>query len=624
MIGTSTNGASTNGADAQAALDQVARTVIATIVARPTLLASLPGVEIADFLELRLQFVWEAIRNLEHRSERIAIDSIHAEHVRIDEERGSRRHELAGRDYLHKLVADYAAYAPEREVTRALQGWAVRLRAAREARELAFADADKAKPGSQPRSSKRARAQRGGAQEFNERAVTVQNDRPMTLARAFRTVLGERDGRAIIVRWADIWWRFQGDRYIELDDERLIAELQQFLERTFVERTDDNGHTRRELVGSRRRTRAEVQEHLLSVLPLLGGSVPQWIERADDDGDPLHLIPCANGILDPRTRKLTAPTPRFFATTAINAPWIENAPEPTAWLAFLDSLWGRGDERVQTLREMFGYFLTPDTSQQKLFMLVGPKRSGKSTIARVLKALLGDDAVVNPTLSSLEGEFGLAPLVGRNLAIIGDARLGGRSDQAVVVERLLSISGEDPILVNRKNRDMVNLRLRTRVLLISNELPRLYDTSGALASRFILLQTHQSFYGAEDTTWERRLLGDLPGIFRWAVDGLEALRERGRFVQPAASAQALEDLEALGSPMSVFVRERCVVGPGNSIDIDELFKRHQQWSEENGREPISKTRFGIDLRSVCPTITVTQPRLGGGKRPRVYEGIGLA
>jgi hypothetical protein len=86
--------------------------------------------------------------------------------------------------------------------------------------------------------------------------------------------------------------------------------------------------------------------------------------------------------------------------------------------------------------------LTPDTRQQKMMLLVGPKRSGKGTIGRVLKALHGEDSVAAPTLASLGTNFGLWPLIGRIAAsvIIGDARLGGRSDIAQIVERLLSIT----------------------------------------------------------------------------------------------------------------------------------------------------------------------------------------
>src|SRR5262249_2826381 len=147
------------------------------------------------------------------------------------------------------------------------------------------------------------------------------------------------------------------------------------------------------------------------------------------------------------------------------------------------------------LQEIFGYMLSGDLSQQKLFMLVGPKRAGKGTIARVLRQLLGERNVVGPTLRSLSENFGLEHLIGKRLAIIGDARIGGGSDQNVVVERLLSISGEDALSVSRKFKAAWDGILGVRVMLLSNELPRFTDASATIASRFVILKFENSFFG---------------------------------------------------------------------------------------------------------------------------------
>ncbi len=275
----------------------------------------------------------------------------------------------------------------------------------------------------------------------------------------------EMQGEPTLVRWARAWWKYDGVRYVEHDDECLDRDLIKFLDIVVYEKkNDETGAVERKRVTSRKSTLGEVRKALSHVMPMLAGGAPQWTHPEPDDPRPEDLVPCANGLLDLETLELKHPTPRLFSTTAIGAPWIPDAPRPEAWLAFLESLCGEDKESPRALQQMFGYLLTADTSHQKMFAIVGPKRSGKSTIARILKALLGDDAVVNPTLQSLERPFGLAPLVGKTVAIIGDARLGGASDQAQVVERLLSISGEDPLSIDRKNRDPINVRLRTRVV----------------------------------------------------------------------------------------------------------------------------------------------------------------
>ena len=101
-------------------------------------------------------------------------------------------------------------------------------------------------------------------------------------------------------------------------------------------------------------------------------------------------------------------------------------------------------------------------------------------------------------------------LIGKPVAIIGDVRLGG-GEQHAVVERLLSISGEDTITIDRKYRDPWTGQLPTRIMFVSNELPRFGDASGAIATRCVILETRESS-SAGRTRPHRRLLAELPGI----------------------------------------------------------------------------------------------------------------
>ena len=319
-----------------------------------------------------------------------------------------------------------------------------------------------------------------------------------------------------------------------------------------------------------------------------------------------------------------APTPAFFSLHALDFDFDPTAPEPTAWLEFLHQLWDDDQESIGLIQEWFGLMLLPDASYQKILMLVGPKRSGKGTIARTLRALVGPENTCNPTLSSLGTQFGLAPLVGRLVAIITDARLSGRTDLAVVVENLLSVSGEDSKTIDRKFLQPLTTCLYSRFVVLTNELPRLADASGALASRMLILKLTRSFLGREDRGLTGKLLAELPGILNWALAGWGRLRERGHFVQPASGRAEMDLLEDLGSPVGEFVRECCVLGQEHSVAIAELYRSWQLWCADKGRLGVGdEHRFGRDLRAVLPALTVSQPRLPDGSRPRVYQGVGL-
>jgi putative DNA primase/helicase len=216
---------------------------------------------------------------------------------------------------------------------------------------------------------------------------------------------------------------------------------------------------------------------------------------------------------------------------------------------------------------------------------------------------------VAPTLAGIGTNFGLAPLIGKRVAIVSDARLGSRADQHAIAERLLSITGEDAITVDRKYLPAWTGQLQTRFIIISNELPRLADASGALSSRFIVLLLENSFYGREDQTLAARLLKELPGILNWAITGWYRLISFGHFTQPKSALEAVQQLEDLGSPIGAFIREKCEIGAGRTATIDQLFGAWCQWCQEQGRDkPGTKQTFGRDLRAACPGLSVRPKR----------------
>lgn len=351
---------------------------------------------------------------------------------------------------------------------------------------------------------------------------------------------------------------------------------------------------------------------------------PCWL----DDGIrpcPTELVPLQNGLLHVPTGVLYPHTPRFFSRNALSFRYEPGSvPEPLHFLRFLKELWPDDPESIAVLQEIIGYLLTPDTRQQKAFLIVGPKRSGKGTLARVLRALIGERNVCAPTLSGLATNFGEQPLIGKLLAIISDARLGGRADQAAIAERLLATTGEDTRTIDRKHLPPWTGRLPTRFLILTNELPRLSDTSGALASRFVVLTLERSFYGREDPHLTDRLLTELPGIFHWALDGLDRLNARGHFVNPAASEDAIREMEDLGSPISAFIRDRCTVEPGRSVECRAAFEAWRSWCQAEGRDHAGNAQtFGRDLRAAVPGLRVSNLRVSGD-RTRFYEGIDLS
>jgi putative DNA primase/helicase len=466
----------------------------------------------------------------------------------------------------------------------------------------------------------------GSAPKIGAAPLILSPADPLVSARALVARSYLVDGLMALRHHAGVFYAHQPDlgAYHDLDEAAVRAELYRFLEGAQWW-TASKGHQPPTLEAFRpTKTKVDnVLDALRAVCNLAVSCAPPcWLQ--DDPGlDPFEMVACHNGLLHIPTRELLPHTPAFFTLHGLDFAVDPHAPPPVHWLRFLDELWPTDQTSRDTLQEWIGYCLTPRTHLQKICLLVGPKRSGKGTIGRVMRRLLGDRHVSGPTLANISEQFGLSILIGKTVAIIADARISGRTDTALLTERLLSISGEDTLSIPRKFLPDWNGKLTTRFLLMTNELPRMEDASGALASRFVVLTLQESFYGREDHSLFDRFLPELPGILNWALEGWDRLYARGRFIQPLSAVDLVQEFEDLGSPIGAFVRERCEVGQGLDVSKDRLFQAWKTWCLENGRErPGTVQTLGRNLRAVLPGLHESQPRVLGA-RVRYYEGIRL-
>lgn len=446
---------------------------------------------------------------------------------------------------------------------------------------------------------------------------------PMAVARRVIPDWQSPNGRLLCRRWRGSWMRWTGTCWREQDEHQVRASLY-----TRLEHATYQGGTDRE--GSPEiRDWAPTKTKISNLLDALGAitllptdlDAPTWIEQDAEGKDSSTIVACQNGLLRIRDRKLLPHSPGFFNLVSVPFDYAADATAP-AWERFLSQIWPDDPAAIQALQEWFGYILSGRTDQQKILLLVGPSRSGKGTIARVLKELVGRENLAGPTLAGLGTNFGLSTLIGKPLALISDARLSG-NDNSQVVERLLTISGEDTIDVDRKYREPWSGKLPTRLMVLTNELPHFGDSSGVIAKRFVVLNTRVSWLGKEDTTLTDRLTAEMPGILNWALQGLARLQRTGRIAEPPSSREAVTTMQDTASPTSAFVRERCGTGPAYSVPVDTLWGVWREWAEDNGVRAGTKQVFGRNLLSVVPQLNRTRPRDQYGRQVATYNGITL-
>jgi putative DNA primase/helicase len=340
------------------------------------------------------------------------------------------------------------------------------------------------------------------------------------------------------------------------------------------------------------------------------------------EGEAVTCMAMENGVLDPITREMAPHGPDRFNLSYLPFGYDPGAACPE-WLAFLESSLPGDGQAHETLAEWFGYVLSGRTDLHKIGVLVGPPRCGKGTISRVLKAMVGQDGWAAPTLSRLGSEFGLASLIGKSLAVMGDVRWTSKH-VIDAVPIMLGVSGEDGFTVSRKHvTDWIG-KLDARLMLMSNDAPVFTDASGALAGRMVYVAFHRSFLGREDLELEGRLMRELPGILNWALTGLDRITKHGMFTQSAASNELREEVDRDSSPVKAWADDRCLMDPEAEFSLAALLSNYRDWlTEEHMTFAPSASRFSRDLRSAFADqgVTVDRKPNGVGGKHRVVTGI---
>lgn len=444
---------------------------------------------------------------------------------------------------------------------------------------------------------------------------------PMAVARRlvddlFTTI----DGHRTLAYWKGCWWKWEGPHWRKIKDEIVLkAPIWARLEEvSYPEKNNEKAWA-----PSSAKVKA-LMEPLRVLTRLNAEDAPAWLDgtncpRAD------RLVAMANGLLDLETLTLSDHTPAFFNLGSFEYPYDPEATCPE-WEEFMVDILQHDPKAALLLQEYAGYLLSGRMEMQKAVLVIGPPRAGKGVISRTLQQLVGVRNSVSPSLGTLSSEFGLAELVGKLLAVIEDARGSTNRQAGGSVERLLNIIGQDAVSANRKNEGYWNGTLPTRFILMANEVPQFIDSSGAIKSRFMAIRLRKSYVDNPDITLGERIGTEMPGIFNWALAGLDRLDTQGTFTKPETMDGLIGLMGELGAPVKTFLDEACIVTgkEEDRVRVSELQQGFNAWQRlrSPGSREMSQSGLRRELESASPEVSHRQMVAPGEtKRDRWFLGI---
>ncbi|MGL4753495.1 MAG: phage/plasmid primase, P4 family [Aeromonadaceae bacterium] len=332
-----------------------------------------------------------------------------------------------------------------------------------------------------------------------------------------------------------------------------------------------------------------------------------------------------NGVLDPLTGQLAPHNILNGNMTTLSVDYAPGAASPI-WQSWLLDIFASEPERIELLQEMIGWCLCRHTlGIEKAMIFLGPRRAGKGTVIRVLKALLGPSAPPF-RFAALDNDKSLSMLRRTNVAIDSDAAEPQRQDAKQVAGLFRTITSNEEIQVKLLYTQTPWAGpLGTKLLLAANSIPHMGDDSGATAGRWTPLVFDKSFFGCEDPELFDRLATELPAIAAWAAEGLRRLAVRGRFVLPQSSIDATDRATSSGSPITGFIDDNLEFAAGHRATDSQLYNNYMMWASANGVDPLRKRYFIEAIADACQALGVRWGKsvLIDGKQCRGFYGVRL-
>jgi putative DNA primase/helicase len=379
-------------------------------------------------------------------------------------------------------------------------------------------------------------------------------------------------------------------------------------------RTADEG-TRKALLSHALKSESEAKRKAMIASAQSEPGIPVLPEEFD--ADPM-LLNCESGLIDLRTLSLQPHRREALCTKRAPVRYDPDADCPL-WRAFLQRVTG-GDLALQEfLQRAVGYTLTGSAAEEVFFLLYGTGQNGKTVFLETLQSLLGDYGRKCDFASFLQRRDDggprndLAALAGARLAVAVEADAGKRLAEALVKE----VTGGDAITARFLYAEPFTFHPQFKLWLAANYRPVIRGTDYAMWRRIQLVPFTVTIPEKErDRKLKEKLLGELPGVLAWALEGCAAWQKYGLGGCEAVS-RATGAYREESDVLAEFLGSECVQGPTAQALSRDLYARYGRWCETNGERPLSQKAFGqkLEERGFWP-----KRGTGGVRR---WEGVGL-
>lgn len=327
----------------------------------------------------------------------------------------------------------------------------------------------------------------------------------------------------------------------------------------------------------------EVETHLLKDTTVLS------------ECDPNGFLCVNNGILNLDTFELTPHTPDKIFLTKVPVFFDKDNAKCPQILEWLNEVLDGDDAQVNLFLECVGYTLLQTSELQKIIILEGTTKTGKSTAAKLITRLLGKDNVSYVSLHALDNEnnrFSRVQLHG-NIANISTEMSQKQLKGDGYVKAIVA---GDPIVAEHKGVNLFTFTPNATLWVMTNKIPRSYDKTSAWYERLLIIRFDKQFLPHTDTPPDTNILAkiatpsELSGLLTLSLLlGKKALA-RGCFSTTDKQKQAVMEVMTNNDMIYLFVDTLDTTQ--HTWSDTEFYNVYLEWAASEGIDkPMPKTKL---------------------------------
>lgn len=334
-----------------------------------------------------------------------------------------------------------------------------------------------------------------------------------------------------------------------------------------------------------------------------------------------NKINLKNGYIDINTSEFKEHHPEFISLIQLPIDYNPDAQCPEIDKFLTEKLKGRPD-LIKLAHEIFGICALQKLPFDNVFVLLGPSHTGKSTFLKLIGRFLGGNNVSAITLQKLNDEtlvFARSGLYGKLANTSSDLSSRYFTQDSYVK----AISQGDDIDVEKKGVDPFKMIPFANLIAACNEIPKSRDKSDAWINRLTILPFEVPHMNEEDEMIEKLATPEeLSGLFNKAFKAAQEALKRRSLTLPGEVKEERERYRRSNNQILEFFDNHYTY---NKDDLDSyiledtIYNHYKEWSEDEGLDILSKSKF---REALCNILNIKNPSMPRElNRKRTYYSV---